>query len=387
VTEPRLFTPAFGILIGANLLQSLGWTSMILLPLYLDHLGASRAEIGAIISAARVGGLLSRPGIGWALDRVGRKPTLIVGTAVVVVGMWMVWPVERIGPLIYAARAVFGVGMGCLFTGYFTFAADIIPVSRRTEGIALFGIAGLAPLAIGPLVERAGIQPADVRWFIPVVGFFVLGSAIGVALVPDKGRAPTTDKGGFSMSKVVAGLGHRSLWPVWLAALGFSGLVVLFMAFAAVTAEGRGIENPSSLWLTYSAGAVGVRVFGARLPDRIGNHNLVAPAFGVYVLAAILLAGADTELGFLAGGLLAGLAHGYCFPVLTSQVVTRAPDELRGSAMAMFTWLWDMSALVISPLLGFLADNHGDAMMYATTAAATVVLLAVWAVLEHRSAT
>lgn len=383
MTEPRLFTRAFGVLIFANLLQSLGWTSMVLLPLYLDYLGASRAEIGAIISAARVGGLISRPAVGWALDHVGRKPTLAVGTLILVAGMWMVGPVDRIGPLIYASRAVFGIGLGCLFTGYFTFAADIIPESRRTEGIALFGIAGLAPLCVGPLVERAGIEPADVQWFIPVMGVFVLSSVLGLAAMPDDVPRPPASKK-FELRDVARGLTQRALWPVWLASLVFSGLVIVFMAFAAVTAESRGMSNPSSLWITYAAGAVGVRLFGARVPDRVGPANLVAPAIAVYVVAAVLLAGAATDVEFLIGGGLAGLAHGYCFPVLTSQVFTRAPPHLRGSAMAMFTWLWDMSALIISPLLGFIADTSGDGLMYATTAVGALVMLALWAILEHR---
>ena len=84
---PPLITRPFLLLLLAHFLQSLGWTSMILLPLYLDALEASRAEIGAIVAAAQIGGLVSRPAVGWALDTMGRKPTLIIGTVIAVIGM------------------------------------------------------------------------------------------------------------------------------------------------------------------------------------------------------------------------------------------------------------------------------------------------------------
>ena len=60
------------------------------------------------------------------------------------------------------------------------------------------------------------------------------------------------------------------------------------------------------------------------------------------------LASAHTDQGFLIGGLLCGIGHGYCFPVLTSQVVTRAPDNMRGTALALFTGL---SLLIIAIVL------------------------------------
>jgi hypothetical protein len=39
--RPTLFTRSFVILMAAQLLQSVGYASMLLLPLYLDFLGAS----------------------------------------------------------------------------------------------------------------------------------------------------------------------------------------------------------------------------------------------------------------------------------------------------------------------------------------------------------
>ncbi len=378
LTQP-LLTRSFGLLVIAHFLQALAYASMLLLPLYAGHLGASRTEIGLIMAVASVGGLSLRPVAGWALDTVGRRPTLLVATLILAVGMVMLAGVDRIGPLIYGSRVLIGVGVGTLFTAYFAFAADIIPPARRTEGIALFGISGLLPLAVNPLAGQL-TDPAQLRWLYPALAVVILFSIPAFMSIPEPSRAARRET---VRPPVRPALMHRRLLPVWFATTIFAALVTGFFTFATVAASGRGVDNPASLWLTYAGGAVAVRLLGAHLPDRLGPTNLVAPALALYVLAYVLAAGAQDDATFQLAGLLAGLGHGYCFPVLTGQTVSRAPEALRGSALAMFTATWELSGLAIRPLLGAIADRHDDATMFAATALIAVLGLAVWALWEH----
>ena len=382
MTREPLLTRPFLLLVFAHFIQALAYASMLLLPLYVEHLGANRGQIGQIMAAAAVGGLLFRPAAGWALDRVGRRPTLLVGSVVLCVGMGMLAFVDTLGPLVYAARFVIGIGVGTLFTGYFTWAADLIPLSRRTEGIALFGVSGLLPLAIGPLIQTLGVATPDLRFLFPVVGCAILLSSLVLFAIPEPAAHPD-DPDGPRVSARQA-LTQPALRPVWLAAVVFAGLVSTFFAFATVTAANRGIVDSASVWFTYAGGAIGVRLLGARLPDHLGPVNLVAPAIACYGAAFLTAAGAWSVEAFLLAGLLAGLGHGYCFPVLTSQVVTRAPDRLRGAALATFTFTWELSGLVLTPVFGRLADATDDATMLATASLFGVVGLAAWALWEHR---
>ncbi len=382
-----LWTRDFVLLTVAHFLQALGYATLILLPLYLAHLGASRTQIGTIMSTAAMGGLLFRPLVGWSLDVFGRRPTLAVGTVVLVVAMWLVGAVESLGPLIYVHRVLVGIGGGALFTGYFAFAADMIPSSRRTEGIALFGISGLLPIAVNPFVESLGIEPVQLRWFLPMIGVLIAMSLPLLWVVKEPVRAtPVAQEGTrakVSFTEVSRALRRRPLWSVWIATAVFAGMVALFMAFATVAASASGAESPASLWLTYAFGAVSVRLFGARLPDRVGPANLVAPALASYSAAMLLCAWAPSGLAFVMAGFLAGLGHGYCFPVLTSQVVSRAPEHLRGSALSMFTALWSAASLCMTPAFGLVADLWDDRTMFALAAVVAVVGLSLWAFFEH----
>ncbi len=381
-SRPPLLTRPFLLLVCGHFLQALGFSSMLLLPLYLEHLGASRAEIGAIMAIASLGGLLVKPIVGWLLDTWGRRRTVLAGTAALVAAMLGLFFVRSLGPLIYLDRILFGVGAGTLFTGYFTWATDLIPPGRRTEGIALFGISGLLPLALNGFVNDVGLTAPDLRLLFAALGGVIALSALALLPVPETQHAddPAAPQG---PRAVLRALGVRRLWPVWLATALFAGLVGVFMAFATVTAKARALPDPPAVWLSYSLGAVGVRLIGARLPDRLGPRNLVAPALAFYLLAFVTLAGATSQRALLLAGLLGGLGHGYCFPVVVSLVVARSHARWRGSAVAGFTAVWQLSELALPPLLGLVADAWSDAALYGVAVAGGAAGLAAWAALEH----
>ena len=288
--------------------------------------------------------------------------------------------VRDMGVTIYLQRVVFGIGIGALFTSYFTFAADLIPQSRRTEGLALFGISGLLPLLVNPFADRIGVSAPDLRWFLPSIGGVILLSGLVVTMLEEprsEGRDPAP------LADALQALRRKPLWSVWLATAVFSGLVAVFFTFATVAAERRGVEQAPSLWFSYALGAVSVRLFGARVPDRLGPENMVAPAVGFYVGAMVLAAHAGSFEEFLLVALLAGIGHGYCFPVLSGQVVTRSPEAFRGSALAVFTALWGVTELLVAPLFGAIADRWGDAAMFVTASLGGIAALLLWLPLEH----
>jgi len=381
LASERLFTPAFVLLISGQLLQALGFSSMLLLPPYLEQLGASREQIGWFQqSLPALAGLACRPLVAVALDRWGRRPTLMLGTLCLVAGMESMFLVDALGPWLYASRLLYGIGAGALFSSYFAFASDLVPTHRRTEGLALFGIAGLLPMTLNPLVQRLGLDPPELRLYFPLLGIVIAASLIPLAIL----REPLA-KGGPPVPRphVLKALAVRQLWPVWLASVVFASLVAVFMTFVTVSAEARGIQDSAAVWLTYGGGAITVRLLGSRVPDRVGPHNLVAPALAAYCLGFVVATQATDSTGFLVAGLCAGIGHGYCFPVLTSQVVTRVDAAWRGSALTLFTALWSACELALTPLCGRLADTLGDATLFGGVAAVGVGALALWVVAEQ----
>lgn len=379
-TSPRLVTKSFTLLTLGHFLNATGYASLVLLPLYLDHLGADNETIGTITALSAISGLALRPLSAWSLDVMGRKFTLYWGTALLVAVMVALYWVTDLGWLIYVDRLVYGLAMSALFPGFFAMAADIVPPERRTEGLALFGIAGLAPLTLNAFVADLGVAPGDLRYFFPAVGGLIALSVVFLIPIEEAPRHHTAAS--YSWRDAVAGLVARPLWSTWLATIVFAGLVATCFAFATVTGARRNIANPASIWLVYAAGAATVRLFGARIPDRVGTHNMVAPALASYILGVLVIAAAQDKTMFLVGGLLAGIGHGYSFPVLSSQTVTRTPAAFSGAGLAIFTALWEAAALVFTPILGAIGDAYGDAVMLAFAGVGATFGLALWAALE-----
>ena len=375
--EPLLTRPFILLLIG-HFLQGLGWTSMLLLPMYLESIGADRSQIGEVMAFGGIGGLVALPFAGVALDRIGRRPTLIAGTLCTAAGLIGLGFVVEVSWWLWITRFVAGVGTGTLFAGYFAFVADLIPAARRTEGIALFGISGLLPLLMNPFAEGLAPDPSALRYVFPMTSIGVLTSLIFLVLIkePARARAPEGQRFRFSA------FWSKSLRPVWVANITFASAVAVFMAFSAVAAAAAGMEHSARLWIPYALGAIAVRLIGARLPDYVGPSNMVTPAITMYALGMLGLTLASSDFEFLFAALFCGIGHGYCFPVIASQVVGRTPEHLRGGAMALSTGIWELAAIAAQPIFGAVADHFGDAWCFIAAASACLVGLSIWFALE-----
>lgn len=384
-SRPPLASRSFALLVMGQFLQSLGFATTPLVPVLLTALGAARQDIGTAAAAGAIGGLMCRPLVGIALDRVGRGPTILVGTFLLGLATMTVGLTGGVVAAVIANRLVFGAGVAALFTGYYALASDVIPAERRTEGIALFGIAGLLPLTVNPLVAMFSLDAAQMTWLFAVAGLGVWLSGAFVWRVAEARVLPTPRAAAeHGAPGTLQRLWSPALRPAWLSTAIFATVIAAFFAFSTVAAESHGVEGATTLWFAFTAAAVGVRVVGARLPDRIGPTNLYAPALGLYCAAMLVIAGSDRITDVWLAGALAGVAHGYGFPVITSLVVTRAPESIRGTALSVYTGLWDLTALLFAPLLGRLSDRAGDAVMFSGLVVALVVALGVWAAAEHR---
>lgn len=380
--RPSLFSRSFLLLVVGQLLQSLGYATLPIVPVYLTAIGATRTELGLMMAVGSIGGLLARPAIGTALDRFGRRPVLLLGTVLLALGTATIGLVDAVGAAMVLNRLVFGLGVGMLFTGYFAAASDIIPEARRTEGLAIFGIAGIVPLMINPVAQQFAQTVPTMRVFFAVTGGVILCSVLILLVFRD----PPKQVGGpqSTGSEALRALVARPLWPVWLATVLFAGLIAAFFAFANVTATARNIANASWMWVAYAGVAVSLRLFAARLPDLVGPSRLMIPSLGFYAAALVVMGLADQTWHCLVAGVLAGIGHGYGFPVISGQVITRSAPHLRGRALSVFTGLWDVALLCFTPLYGLLADRTSDAVMFDTVAGVVALGLAAWFVLERR---
>ena len=373
------YGPNFGKLFAAAILQEASFFLLVHFPGYLEGLGATESLIGVLYAAAAMLGLLARPALGRVLDLTHRRTVLLVTgffNAVVILGLatTTVW-----GPWLWGLFLAQRVLQIALFTTMLTYAADSLPVEHRTQGLALFGLSGLLPIA---LVGVAGDVLIDVFGFQALFVVSAMASIVSWLLVwrlpilPILGRRP---RRGFWAS-----LAQRNLLPLWWVTLFFSiGLETLF-TFTRTYVDERQIGSTGLFFGVYGVTAAAMRVLGGRHYDRIPQRLFVVSALVSYALSLAILAIAGSVPLLVAAAFFGGMAHGAVFPILTSQVVLRARTSERGSAMAIFTSIFDVALLVAAPAVGFLIDGFSYRLAFGCVAFALGLGAAVYSIWDRR---
>lgn len=358
---------AFLLCFAANLLQGIAFHLYLHFPGFLHELGAGEVTIGLVTSLTAVAAIALRPPIGRAMDRRGRRVVILAGGALNVVVLCGYLALERIGPLLYAVRIAHGLAEAMLFSALFTYAADQVPAGRRTQGLALFGVSGMLPIALGGLIGDALLPAHGFRaLFALSIGFAAASFLLSLPL-PEEPRGEAEE--GVSLG-LGAALRQRDLQPLWWIGTVFSVALTAFFVFVRRYVDETGIGTVGLFFSTYTAAALLLRVSLGWLPDRAGPKRVLGPALVALVAGFLWMARATDATDLAVAGLLCGVGHGFTFPILFGLVVTRAPEANRGVAMAVFTALFDIGVLVGGPVLGALIEWLGFA--------ATFGLAGVW---------
>lgn len=373
------FGPNFPKLFAAAILQEASFFLLVHLPGYLESLGTTESLIGILYAAGAVLSLLFRPALGRILDLTHRRTVLLVAgilnaTVVLSLALTTVW-----GPWLWCLFLAQRVLQIALFTTMLTYGADSMPLEHRTQGLALMGLSGLIPIAVGGVAGDLIIDAFGYSALFVTAAMASLGSWLLVwrlPLLPILGHRP---RRGFW-----AAMAQRNLLPLWLATLALSiGMETIF-TFTRTFVANRGVGSTGLFFGVYGVTAASMRIFGGRHYDRIPHRPLVGGALLAYGAGLLLLGIAESATMVALAGFAAGLSHGAVFPILTSQVVSRARTAERGSAMAIFTSIFDIALLVAAPAVGFLIDGFSYRLAFggvAVAVSAGAVLYGWW---DHR---
>jgi len=386
VAEPLLTVP-FLLSALANFLQSLAFNLYLHLPGYLKDLGAGEVQIGFIFSVTAATAIAARPTVGRLMDAEGRRVVILAGGVLNVIVCALYLTVHGLGPWLYVVRIGHGIAEAMLFAALFTQAADIVPASRRTEGIALYGVSGLLPVSVGGLLGDVILHHGGYAQLFEVSIAFAAASL--VLSLPLRDHRPPRDA--VAQRGFVASVAEADLLPLWFIGFVFAATITATFTFLKTFVMQTGIGSVGMFFSAYSGAGVLLRLAFGWLPERVGPKRALFPALGMLTAGFVLLAGAHTATAIVVAGMLCGLGHGFTFPILTGLVVNRTRPVERGAALSLFTALFDFGVLVGGPAFGLVIHVAGYAAMFAAQAIVMVtgtVAFAVWdARVEHRRST
>lgn len=334
-----------------------------LLPIYLsEQFAANKDTIGLVLFGYAVMALVARLFSGYIVDSFPRKTVLLLSFAVFT--LFFVGYVAA-GTLVLFAivRTVHGMPFGFTTVANSTVAIDVLPSSRRTEGIGLYGLSNNLASAISPMV--AIWIYTETHNFDIIFWMATAVAAIGLIIdgtVKTRPRERVKGKQKVSLDRffLVKGTGAA----LTMVCFAFSyGVMSTYVAIYGK--ETLGIEGGSgTFFLLLSVGLMLSRLQGNKaLRERRITYNA---SIGVCVslLGYLLFAAVPNEIGYYGAALIIGLGNGHMYPAYQNMFVDLAPHTQRGTANSSILVSWDVGVGLGILLGGVLTENYGYGMAF-----------------------
>jgi predicted MFS family arabinose efflux permease len=369
--RPVLWTPSFALACAANFLLGMSfYVLMPTLPFHLmDELGVDEAVAGAILASYVIAALLVRPFSGFIVDHVNAKHAYLVA-----LGAYVLCTAGYLWAATVAAFVFVRIGIGLTFailsTASNTQAIDIIPSSRRGEGIGYFGLMSSLAMAMGPM---AGLWLMDHYPFAVLFDVAVGAGAGGLALAslvrsPAKQRASQSAVLSLDRFLLVRGIPLA----INLALIGLA--YGMLLAFAALYGKQVGAQSTGLFFTLMALGMMVSRTFSGRLLDAghvvaVTNGGTAAIVLGLMVM--VLLPG---QVPFYLSGMLIGAGFGIVYPAYQTMMVNMGSHAQRGTAVATYFTALDVGIGAGMVVAGLIAARYGLSAAFA--GGALLVLLA-----------
>lgn len=330
----RVMTANFALFFAFYLLTPL-------LPLYLvERFDATKDVVGLVLSGYTLTALLARPFSGFLVDTFPRKRVLMVCFA-----LFFIFFGGYLGAssllLFTIVRTLHGAPFGALTVANSTMAIDVLPSSRRNEGIGYYGLSNNLAMAIAPMAAIYIYRLTDnfqlLFWLALIIAGF--GMAVDAGIKP-KEKLQKSPARPISLDRFFLVRG-------WMLALNmvFFGFCFGVMSnyLAIYSMEVMGITGGTGTWfLLLSLGLVASRLQGAKalregklLLNATEGTVISSFAYSIFILF-------PNSFGYYGSAILLGLGNGHLWPAFQNMIISIAHHNERGTANSTLLISWDI---------------------------------------------
>jgi MFS transporter, FHS family, glucose/mannose:H+ symporter len=354
--------------------------------------GAGLAALGGFFMAFYMGGFLSQSVTGPLSERIGLRPVMLTGLAVMAAGTTGLTLAHSLAVAL-ACGFVAGLGHGSI-----DIAANLLVVNayqnRSVSALnalhLFFGIGSMVGPAVVSLALRvtaASGQPTG----LPAIwlgALLLVGLMAPVSLLAAAGRAQTGDvarAGTPPGQAAIAGrtFSYRSRF-LWIYAgvlllfvgveMGTGGWITTYMGKIAGMPVAQAALITSGYWLALTVGRfLGFLAGGRVTPRTLLGIDLV----GTVMAALVLVVGGHSTSATIAGVLLLGLSYGSIYPNVIA-IVTSAFPTSQGRATSVVASSSSLGGIVIPLLLGLFLQYSGPASLPLIVGAGNLAMLALF---------
>ena len=378
--KDKLVTSSYCFILAANFLLYFGfWLLIPVLPFYLSEVfSAGNSTIGIILSCFPVAALCIRPFSGYFLDSFARKPLYLMAYFIFMT-MFAGYIIAGSLTLFIMFRIIQGVSFGMVTVGGNTVVIDIMPSSRRGEGLGYYGLSNNIAMAVGPMsglfLHDAGMSFTTI--FCCSLGScmagFVCASLVKTPYKPPVRREP------ISLDRFILLKGI----PAGISLLLLSIPYGMTTNYVAMYAKQIGINATTGFFFTFMAIGMAIsRIFSGKIVDRGKITQVISAGLYLVVFSFFLLSACVYLISwnnmvctivFFSVALLLGVGFGIMFPAYNTLFVNLAPNSQRGTATSTYLTSWDVGIGIGMLTGGYIAEVSTFDKAYLFGACLTIV--------------
>ena len=378
--KDRLVTPGYCFILAANFLLYFGfWLLIPVLPFYLSEIfNAGNSTIGIILSCYTVAALCIRPFSGYFLDSFARKPLYLLAYFIFMT-MFAGYIIAGSLVLFILFRIIHGVSFGMVTVGGNTVVIDIMPSSRRGEGLGYYGLSNNIAMAVGPM---SGLFLHDAGMSYTTIFCCSLGSCIAgfiCASLVKTPYKPPVKREPISLDRFILLKGI----PAGISLLLLSFPFGMTTNYVAMYAKEIGINATTGFFFTFMAVGMAIsRIFSGKIVDKGKITQVISAGLYIVVFSFFLLSACVYIIDwnsmacgiiFFAVALLLGVGFGIMFPAYNTLFVNLAPNNQRGTATSTYLTSWDVGIGIGMLTGGYIAEVSTFDKAYLFGACLTII--------------
>lgn len=377
----RLWTKNFVLASSINFLFVLVFYMLVVVIAgYAIHeLAASKAQAGLVAGLFIVGTLIGRLLIEQIIVLIGRKFALYLGLIGFIITSACYFIQSSIEVLLII-RLLHGFCMGIVSTIMGTLIAQIVPVTRRAEGIGYYSLSSTLGTAIGPFLGILLILHTSYFWIFALgllisILAFICSFWLSLPTFPNQQANaihPQSQSSFFNQLIEPKAVAIAAI--VFICAICYSSI----LSFINFYAQQLQLEQAATLFfLVYAVAILISRPFTGRIMDHKGENIVMYPALALLSISLLILYFIQNGFSLLFSAALLGFGFGNMQSIAQAIAVKSTTLERMGLATSTFFIALD-AGLGFGPfLLGFVLNYFSYAQMYILTGliAATTIPL------------
>lgn len=348
-------------------------------PFRILALGGGEAAAGMFLGLMTYASALSALFTGALGDAIGKRRMMIVCSLAAAICSAAYAYMSSV-PLMLAVVVVHGLFWSGLMTSAGGYLSDIIPLSRRAEGLGYYGVATVLSVAVAPAL---GLWIYRFGW----AAVCLSAAALDLVMAAIAWRLPETATGHEALSG--AALRGAVEWRVF----GLSGTLFLYYfgyggvaSFAALYATANHVVPPGIYFTVFALTAVLTTLGTGRIGDRFGHARLLIPSLAGIAIAYALLAMGGTRGWLVASAVIFGLAFRSAYQFFIAHVLHLVSAQRRGAAFGGIVAALDLGVGTGSITMGWMIGRYGYSRAFGTAACLAALAIPYFLVANRRLA-